>query len=373
MSRGYNRNTIFSQSRRLHTKRTDRSLSRIIPVQESQLRRVRAARDNSLKLSEVSAIIDEKVILDSLTTYNELAISLTGYSSKLQPSSAEQFTPAKSLLQLEEKKSSPNRLSAEHNSATREEVIDELSSAAYRIIENPNVFITPKVLDLYVSIQGQLNRPETLSEAFRLYASKPIPRPGTSPVRYSRSNPNKATSAIPLLTAYTALDAAIHSKNLSLCLDIINSSVSTLAFYKSKFIRRAMIPTSGLALAPVAAYSLASQISALQDNMSTQMATSYVFAGLLAYVGFTATIGVVALTTANDHMNRVTWASGTRLRDRWLKEDERAMLDKVACAWGFKDSCRRGEEEGPDWEALKELTGMRSMVLDRVELMEGME
>ena len=79
------------------------------------------------------------------------------------------------------------------------------------------------------------------------------------------------------------------------------------------------------------------------------------------------------MTTANDHMERVTWANGTPLRERWLREEERQMYDLVAAAWGFKEGWKRGEEEGEDWMALRELIGMRRMMLDRVELMEGME
>jgi hypothetical protein len=61
------------------------------------------------------------------------------------------------------------------------------------------------------------------------------------------------------------------------------------------------------------------------------------------------------------------------LRERWLREEERAMIDKVAGAWGFKEPWRRGDESGEDWAALKEFTGLRGMVLDKTSLMEGME
>ena len=103
------------------------------------------------------------------------------------------------------------------------------------------------------------------------------------------------------------------------------------------------------------------------------MARNMIFAGTLAYVGFTAMIGFVAITTSNDQMKRVTWATGLPLRERWLREEERALVDKLAIAWGFQDEFRRGEEEGQDWEALKEWAGLRGMIVDRVSLMEGME
>jgi hypothetical protein len=82
---------------------------------------------------------------------------------------------------------------------------------------------------------------------------------------------------------------------------------------------------------------------------------------------------MVAITTANDQMERVVWAQGVPLRYRWLREEERAALDKVAVAWGFKEPWKRGEEEGQEWESLREFIGMRGMILDKSELMEGME
>jgi hypothetical protein len=61
------------------------------------------------------------------------------------------------------------------------------------------------------------------------------------------------------------------------------------------------------------------------------------------------------------------------LRERWLREEERAGLDKIVMAWGFKETLRRGEEEGIEWEELKYWCGVRGMVLDAVQLMAGME
>jgi len=81
----------------------------------------------------------------------------------------------------------------------------------------------------------------------------------------------------------------------------------------------------------------------------------------------------VAVTTANDNMDRVTWAPGIPLRDRYMREEERAAIDKIAGSWGFRENWRRGEEEGEDWDVLREWIGNKGMILDRVELMEGME
>lgn len=84
-------------------------------------------------------------------------------------------------------------------------------------------------------------------------------------------------------------------------------------------------------------------------------------------------VGYVTITTANDQMDRVTWATGVPLWERWVREEERAAIDAVAGQWGFQDVEKRGDEEGEDWEALREWVGMRGMVLDKVSLMEGME
>lgn len=81
----------------------------------------------------------------------------------------------------------------------------------------------------------------------------------------------------------------------------------------------------------------------------------------------------MAITTANDQMERVTWSQGMPLRERWIREEERAAIDKVAQAWGFNETWRRGEEEGDDWEVLREWVAARGMILDAAELMEGME
>lgn len=107
--------------------------------------------------------------------------------------------------------------------------------------------------------------------------------------------------------------------------------------------------------------------------MDPATATNIAMAGILTYMSAVGMVGYVALTTANDQMVRVTWATGLPLWERWVREEERAAVDKIAQAWGFKSMDRWGEEEGVEWAGLKEWIGMRGMVLDRVELMEGME
>ena len=93
----------------------------------------------------------------------------------------------------------------------------------------------------------------------------------------------------------------------------------------------------------------------------------------MTYITTITGLAYVVITTANDQMERVTWARGEPLWERWVREEERRAWDLVAMGWGFKDVSRRGEEEGLEWERLREEVGVRGMVLDAVNLMEGME
>jgi hypothetical protein len=251
--------------------------------------------------------------------------------------------------------------------------VNELSSIIESIIRHPTVFISPEVLRIYVEAQARLGKSRSFPEIFLLYASKPVPQEGTNPIAYSNPNPNKVANAVPSETAALALQTAIEAKELLTAMNIVESAYNTPAFQRAKFLRKGLVPATGLAVAPAAAYVIASQFALLQTTMDSAMATNIAFAGITAYIGFTATIGFVAISTANDQMDRVTWAPGTPLRERWIREDERAAVDKIAGAWGFKEVWRRGEEDGQDWDMLREWVGRKGMMLDRVELMEGME
>ncbi|MCJ1317152.1 hypothetical protein MMC15_002475 [Xylographa vitiligo] len=339
------------------------------------LQRVDELLADALKLLHSPTAPDETSIVESLETCEGLAKYLKGISELPNAPEEVESTPAMNLLFLDEQNeaSRTSQSAAILAAAIRSQAVEKLSDAAYEIVVDPKVFISPRILEIYVNIQSLLGRPDTLSRVLSLYANKLVPKPGTAPIEYSTANPASLAAAVPVKIANEALTAAIQSKNLPLCLDIINTSVCATAFRRTKIFKRAVIPLLGFSLAPLAAYTLASQISVYQDTMSPEMATNVAFAGILSYFALTGTIGVVAVTTANDQMDRVTWATGTPLRERWLREEERAMIDRVAGAWGFKETWRRGEEEGPDWAALREFTGLRGMVLDRVALMEGME
>jgi hypothetical protein len=258
-------------------------------------------------------------------------------------------------------------------SAATSTAINLLSTLAYKIMVHPPVFITPKLLDTYVEVQLALQRPSSLPEIFDLYANKSVPVPGSSPIVYKDTSPSKPTQAIPEKLADQALAAAIRNKQLTLALDIIDSTYASPAFRRNKFVRKALPTVAGLAVTPLAAVPLAqawAETSTVADP--TQLAL-YSWMGMLTYVFTVSGLGYCALTTYNDQMERVTWIPGTPLSQRWLREEERAAADKVALAWGFKEVSRRGEEEGEDWDLLREWCGQRSMILDATELMEGMQ
>ncbi|KAF2093080.1 hypothetical protein NA57DRAFT_49018 [Rhizodiscina lignyota] len=295
------------------------------------------------------------------------ARQLTGYdeSPKSEAAGKEGSTPASALLSLDARPTHHVSLAIS---------IDLLSNLAHKLMLHPTVFITPPVLQSYVETQSVLQRPQTFPEIFRLYAAKPTPKPSTHPPQYIAPDPNSHKAAIPIETANLALDAAMEIKDLDLTLAILNTTFRTRAFRRRKFVTRALPPLSGLGLAPVALYVLASQIASIPGAAASQQDMTFaVFVGGLTYVGVVASMGFIALSTANDQMKRVTWVSGMPLRERWMREEERAAMDKIVQSWGFSESWRQGEEEGEEWEYLREWIHERGGVVDRVELMEGME
>ncbi|KAI4125629.1 MAG: hypothetical protein LQ338_004156 [Usnochroma carphineum] len=362
------------------TKSTD-NVSQAHPSVPTTDARLPTLLDNEV-LSKARAVLqpskipDAAMVEEALGACERLAQILAEETQPGTQNRGSQHTPASNLLSLEESQSNSEaqgRKDLSSNGSAKNAAAQLVSSTAYKVVTDPKVFITPKVLSTYVNIQSLLGRPRSFPEIFYLYATKPVPKPDSNPIQYTTQSPNKPSAHIPLQIANTALTAAIKTNDLPLCFDIIDYSVCAPAFRVSKFFRKAFVPLFGAVLAPFAIYKLASELSLYQSTMDSAMATQVLFAGMLAYVGFTATIGVVAVTTANDQMDRVTWAIGTPLRERWMREEERMLIDRVAGAWGFQQRWRRGEEEGPDWEALREWIGMRGMVLDKTELMDGME
>ncbi|EER42350.1 conserved hypothetical protein [Histoplasma capsulatum H143] len=311
----------------------------------------------------------------------KIALS-NNYKATSPPSPRSDNNATSSLLGLDVENGGYDTSSTTQNIPTKEpskmsnlqsKIASELSSTLNDFLRDPKIFISPDVLRQYTLLQSQLKQADYFPEIFSLYAMKPIPNDNGSIITYRKPNPKTVKNAIPQDLANLALDIAIEKKNLSLCLAIIDESFCKQAYYRSKIFRKAALPLAGLATAPTAAYAAASYISTLQTAMEPNTALWVSFSAILAYIGFTSSIGVVAITTANDQMMRVVWIPGVPLRERWLREEERAAMDKVAVAWGFKDPRRIGEEEGEEWESLREFIGMRGMILDKTDLMEGME
>lgn len=253
------------------------------------------------------------------------------------------------------------------------DAISRVSYAAYTIITNQNVEMTPEFLALYVQIQNQLGRPESLPAVFGLFATKRKPVVKDGEIQYVAQNPNAATRAVELGIADMALQTAIEAKNLDAALGIVEAGVATPAFRRQKLIKHGTAPAIGLATLPFGIFGLSTAYAAYwQNTMDMVTATGIGIAGISGYLFVVGSMGMIAKLSNKDQMKRVTWTPGTPLRYRWMREEERAALDKVALAWGFKEPWRHGEEMGADWDGLREYMGYRQMLLDRVEFMEGM-
>ncbi|KAK0392587.1 hypothetical protein NLU13_2082 [Sarocladium strictum] len=253
------------------------------------------------------------------------------------------------------------------------DAVNKISYSAYTIISHPNVEMTPEFLETYVHIQAQLGRPESLPKVFALYASKRKPVVKDGEIVYVAQNPRSAARAIEVPVASMAVQTAIDARNLDAALGIIESAYCVPAFKRQKLLRHASAPAIALGSLPFGIFGMATAYASYwQNTMDLTTATSIGVVCISGYFFVVGSLGLIAKLSFKDQMKRVTWTPGTPLRQRWLREEERAALDKVACAWGFKEPWRHGEETGPEWEGLKEYMGYRQMLLDRVEFMDGM-
>lgn len=321
---------------------------------------------------EVLRRSDKAVSEDAVIALLRQCLQIVESYVKLQePHEKEKPNATSSLLDLEEKAAAMGKMKM----GKREErkTVDVISQLATELLQDEKVFITPDILGLYTNIQVLLKRADHLPQIFSLYANKSIPEANTSPIQFRQQNPKSVKNAVPSELANKALDVALERKNLPLALAIIDTTFCAPAFQRAKLFKKAALPLTGLATAPLASYAVATWAASMQNTMDPSMATGITFTATLAYIGFTSSIGVIAIATSNDQIERVSWAPGIPLRQRWLREEERAALDKVAVAWGFKNPWKRGEEEGEEWESLREFIGMRGMILDKTELMEGMQ
>ncbi|KAI9924902.1 hypothetical protein AWENTII_010019 [Aspergillus wentii] len=384
---GLNRGTHFEQLRPKRALRTSLAPLQFVPRRfesnspqnpapldpESALRQL---ADASAELRNSVSVPSDETVVHLLQKCQEIAEVIMareqdqgeGVSTTRGEGSA-----VSSLLDLEEKSATTTKKQSKSTGNPQPKLVNSLSQIVDDILKDEKVFISPDALACYTNIQTLLKRAELFPEIFHMYAHKPVPEENSSPVKYHKANPKDINSAVPSELANKALDVAIEQKNLPLVLAIIDNTFCAPAFHRAKIFKKAGVPLGGLAAAPAACYAVASWASSLQNTMDPSTATAIAFAATLAYVGGTSSVGILAITTANDQMDRVVWQPGIPLRHRWLREEERAAMDKVAVAWGFKDIYMRGEEEGEEWESLREFIGMRGMILDKTDLMHGME
>lgn len=245
-----------------------------------------------------------------------------------------QASPTATILSLDDS-ARPLAIKKAPESTMPSSEATELSRLAYTIISHPTVFLSKSVLDAYVDLAVYIRKISDIPSAFALYAKKPYFRPGAK--NLSNTIPFLPKYAVPEEIASKALDAAVAAKSMELALDIISTTYGAPAFRWSKIIRKTIPAGLAVLLSPMACYILAQQAARYLNAADPDLAANYAFAGLLVYIGFTGTIGLVALTTANDQMKRVTWLAGTPLSRRWMYEEERAAYENVAKGWGFED------------------------------------
>lgn len=372
---GPNKPSKHSGSKEAQTGASEASL-RVSPTDTAQLVNSAAAVDKARDQLFASGVIpSEKDVLSTLLHFNRAAsLALKNPTGHYTRNSIESDTAATSLLSLDGSVADTEQpLAAQALETSRTgNLVDHISQIAFELVSHPTVDVTPKILEAYIAIQARLGKAETLPYVLSLYASKPKPRQKSGSIEYVLQNPDQAAKALESDIVEKALDAAIEAKNLDAAVGVIENTYATKAFVRQKLLKKALIPASLAATAPVAVYLVASNLAQLQNSFDQKTATGVAAAGMLAYVGFTGSMGLLALLTQNDQMRRVTWAPGVTLRERWLREEQRAALDKVACAFGFSQAHRFGEEVGDEFQVLRQFILRKGMILDRVELMQGM-
>ncbi|ORY09091.1 hypothetical protein BCR34DRAFT_487852 [Clohesyomyces aquaticus] len=313
--------------------------------------------------------------LEELQAIADQAINIRISQLKQTRKSSPKASSAAAILSLDvHKPSHGNGNSNGHKSSPAANTLPSptyIQQLAESLLRHENVFLSPNALSAYIDLVKLIHRPRSIPDMFRLYATKPIPLAGTSPPRFSHPSPSSHKQAIPGPIAEKALSAAIAAKDLVLCLDVVDTTYCAPAFIRHKIVSKALPPVCGAALLPFGLWIIAEEFSHYSGGIDPALFKMYSWVGLLTYVSCTGTLGFVALTTHNDHFDRVVWRPGMPLRDRWLREEERAAMDRIAGAWGFKEKWRRGDEEGEEWEGLKEFIALRGMWLDKPDLMEG--
>ncbi|EWC48860.1 hypothetical protein DRE_00165 [Drechslerella stenobrocha 248] len=249
--------------------------------------------------------------------------------------------------------------------------VSPIMDMAYHIAIHPYTFISPRVLTEYIKLAAILKDPSTLPSIFKLYANKPVLHDVSKPAK--KPFPNAPNNAIPYDCAKAGLQVAIAAKNMPLALEIIDNSVSTRAWCRRKLVTKLLPFTATIGAIPIGLYKIADWIAQFQEQWLHEKAMTYAFLGFMTYYICTGSLGLIALLTWNDHMIRVNWIPGVYLRERWFMEEQRALTDRVAMAWGYQEPYKRGLESGWEWEMLRHWAGVKGMIIDSSEMVEGRE
>ncbi|EPS36198.1 hypothetical protein H072_10257 [Dactylellina haptotyla CBS 200.50] len=295
---------------------------------------------------------------------NDAILSLTGAPTANGSPKTNYNLPTEPVEQ------SPETIEAEKE-AKLNAPVHPLMDIAYHIIIHPYIFISPKILTEYIKLAAILKDPSTIPSVLKLYANKAVTYDPSKPPR--KPNPNAAKNAISFETARDALQVAISAKNMPLALEIIDNTMSATAWCRRKLWTKFIPFTAGAGAVPVALWRLSDWIAQFQEQWMHEKAVAYAFIGFMTYYICTGSLGMIALLTWNDHMIRVNWIPGVFMRERWFMEEQRALTDRVAMAWGYQEPHKRGLESGWEWEMLRHWAGVRGMIIDSSEMVEGRE
>lgn len=340
-------------------------------------------QEDVLSILESEEIPKEQVVKEVLSRAQKLASVLieVPQSEPVLPTE-EQKVPRESTANpslfsdLNEPSSNPSRRMSKRpptlSESDRETFATRLAKTLYTLLEDPKIFITEPSLTTYTSIITSLSLPQYLPAIFRLYAHKPIPVPGSKPIKYRNPFSRAPKYAIPLKVTDEAINSAIARRDLPLTITLIDLTVNTPQYFAAKFLRKAALPLVGASSVIPLSYSLSNSAAMYQLSWDPDTFFWMCMAGSTAYLGTMGTLLWITVSTWNDHHKRVRWVPGTPLGRRWFREEERMYFDRVAAAWGYQDINRHGEETGEEWEALREVLGLRYLEVDRSSLLPGM-
>lgn len=340
---------------------------------------VRRIQEDVLQILELNSVPEEAPILETLRKAQQLAEVLVQSQSsrnkqqtRLDEVENGEGTGSSFFSDLSEGSDSTELPAASLSDSQRSELALALAKSIYILLEDPKIYISDTILNLYVETLVSLRLPQYLPKIFHLYATKPIPKPNSNPITFTQPYASAPKYAVPPHLADLAIECAIQARDMPLAIALIDTTVATPAFKSAKFIRKAALPLTLTSSVIPLTWTLSNYASHWQVTWEPGTFFWMCIAGSTAYLGTMGTLLFITVTTWNDHHKRVRWVPGTPMTRRWFREEERYYFDRIAQAWGFQDENRHGEETGEEWEALRELLGYRWFELDRSSLLPGM-